>query len=133
MRGKMANSLKRTLAIQLNHTMLKLKKVWEYQDQTLMRDGRYTNEGFKKFWLSLDSAVEFWTKHLAPGGSRKAATFHPDIHRKEDFRNQAVSTSYQQQRPQHGYDRFHWKNKWTTHSARHNTQHPSSRKRLFLS
>ena len=67
LRGKFAKSLKSSLEIMPNHMMLKLIKVWNYEDSTLARNNNYTTPGFIKFWESLDSAEQFWCKTLAPG------------------------------------------------------------------
>ena len=65
-RNKLGKSMKASIDIQPNHIILKLLKIWEYDNSSLFREGHFTPEGFCKYWLSVDSAVEFWHKHLAP-------------------------------------------------------------------
>ena len=74
LRGKFTQSLKANLEIQENHMMLKPKKIWDYQDSTLFRNGSFTDIGFKTFCKSFDSAIEFWCKHLAGGNKPLSST-----------------------------------------------------------
>ena len=57
LRGKFAKSLKSSLEIMPNHMMLKLIKIWNYEDSTLAHNNNYTTQGFIHFLESLDSAV----------------------------------------------------------------------------
>ena len=77
--GKFTQSLKANLEIQPNHMMMKLKKIWEYQDPTLMRYDTMTPTRFNKFWRSIDSAIEFYFSHLAPGTKVQLGTVTPVV------------------------------------------------------
>ena len=52
------------------HIMMKMVKVWDSKDQLLYRNGRFTEIGFSRYWAAIDSAVQFWDKHLVPKGGQ---------------------------------------------------------------
>ena len=79
LRGKFTRSLKANLEIQPNHMMMKLNKIWEYQDPILVRYDTVTPTSFNKFWRSIDSAIEFYFSHLAPGTKGQMGTAAPVV------------------------------------------------------
>ena len=65
-RNKMTQSIKSGLRQQVDHISLSPKKFWSFHDSSLISEGRVTKAGYRTFWKSFDSAIEFWCKHLAP-------------------------------------------------------------------
>ena len=103
LRSKFAKSVKASLHIQRNHMMLKLIKIWTYDNDNLATNSSYTPEGFRKFWASVDSAITFWANNLAPG--RKASKLD-----QQQSHMEGPLPSY----PHEGYqvpfvrDKYHW-------------------------
>ena len=116
LRVKMANSMKSGLATNPNHITLHMKKVWDPEDGTLYREGHFTKSGFKSYWLSIDSALEFWDCHLAP----KLSKHHPS-EKTAPNKNRENSFHYHQKYSHHSdyshyshhqrNDKFHWSDK----------------------
>ena len=72
------------------HIMMKMVKVWDSKDQLLYRNGRFTEIGFSKYWAAIDSAVQFWDKHLVPKGNqvqKPSQTAKSDDNKKGDFQS----------------------------------------------
>ena len=63
--AKFTRSLENVLAVLDNHTMFKLKKIWSFDEPTLYLDDKFTKRGFRHYWYSVNSAIEFWHTHLA--------------------------------------------------------------------
>ena len=100
LRNKFAKSIKSSLHIQPHHMMLKLLKVWNYEDTSLAKANRYTLPSYKAFWKSLDSATEFWMKNLAPRNASAESTLE---------QQQGTNEPRRFNRPVHhaGFHRFH--------------------------
>ena len=51
-----------------NMSILQMIKFWEHTDSNLFvfDNYRFTSEGLKKYWLSIDSAVRFWDVAIFP-------------------------------------------------------------------
>ena len=118
MRNKFGTSIKHQVTIQPNHSMMRLKKVWDFKDTSLIRDGKFTPQGFNNFWMSLDSAIEFWCRNLAPGEKNfkgDATQSQPQHLKHPTFMpfNQGRPLG-QPARKLTGNDRFHWKNRNST-------------------
>ena len=62
---KMDKVMKNTLEKLKGHIMLRLKKVWKYEDHFYF-DQFYTKKGMTHYWKSVDSTTQFWDRHLAP-------------------------------------------------------------------
>ena len=80
-RAKFTRSLKNVLTVLDNHTMLKLKKIWSFDEPTLFAENKFTKRGFRCYWYSVDSAIEFWHNHLATKKSRPKAPLHQRLPR----------------------------------------------------
>ena len=107
LRGKFTKSLKSTLGFQSKHMMLKLLKVWQYEDSSLVNENRYTSNGYRDFWLSLDSAIEFWSNNLAP--KPKSAIQREQKREHHTSLNQHNDDERFFIRPANFYqDRYHW-------------------------
>ena len=88
-REKITSSIKTVTSTFNNHIMLQLKKIWDAEDRTLFKHKRLTEIGLGKYWESVDSAIEFWCKHLAPQSRLQSATAdrqQADTKRKPFFR-----------------------------------------------
>ena len=92
-RDKMDRVMKGTISILERHILLRPKKVWDEQDGNLYRNGRFTTVSFKQFWLSFDSAIQFWDKHLASKGAR---AFIPG--------KEKCNSKFEDRRPRQFYD-----------------------------
>ena len=44
--------------------MLTLKKVWDFGNGALFYQDHFTADGFETYWKSVDSAIQFWDRHL---------------------------------------------------------------------
>ena len=78
LRQKMTTSIKSAIGMQKSHTMLTMKKIWDYQDGSLYYHDRFITEGFETFWKSIDSALNFWYTHLAQKNYDSSAKYHID-------------------------------------------------------
>ena len=49
-------------------TLLKMVKIWEYEDCNVFMKEAYmfTWDGLDKYWSSIDSAITYWNVILAP-------------------------------------------------------------------
>ena len=65
LRALFARSTRNALMAYPGHISLQLKKIWEFKDSALFAN-YFTNIGFKNYWRSVDSAIQFWIKQLAP-------------------------------------------------------------------
>ena len=76
-RGKMAKAMKSALIPQSDHIVLNLKKNWDHSDSSLVQNNRITHNGYKKYWMSFDSAMEFWDRHLSSKAVVTQAQYKP--------------------------------------------------------
>ena len=121
LRNKLTKSIKSTLEIQQHQMMLKIVICWEYDNSSLYRNGFFTADGFHKYWQSIDSAIEFWARNLAPaaqkGKSKQGKKLKSEVHclgTDNSFQsNQGniilhIYNSYRK-------DRFHWRKPLSNH------------------
>ena len=66
LRMKIDKVLKNTTTTHHGHTMMRLKKYSDFNNRSLFQAGAYTNHGWETFWSSIDSAIQFWDRHLSP-------------------------------------------------------------------
>ena len=64
-RQKMDKVMKNTIDQHRGHILLRLKKVWEFNNHSYFNKA-VTPLCLEAFWRSVDSAVQFWDQHLAP-------------------------------------------------------------------
>ena len=43
-----------------NMKVIRMKKEWDHEDNTLFRFGRFSSKGLDKYWASIDVAVKHW-------------------------------------------------------------------------
>ena len=65
-RAKIDKVLRNSINARKNHTMMRMKKYWDYNDLALVKGKGFSSYGWDTFWMSIDSAVQFWDRHLAP-------------------------------------------------------------------
>ena len=65
-RVKIDKVLRNSLNGRKDHTMMCMKKYWDFNDLSLFNGNSYSNNGWETFWLSIDSAIQSWDRHLAP-------------------------------------------------------------------
>ena len=67
LREELGQVLKECADMKSNMSSLQMLKVWDSEDSSLFRydNYRFTAEGLKKYWLSIDSAVRFWCTAIA--------------------------------------------------------------------
>ena len=108
-RAKMEKTLKTMLDVPKSHIMMRLIKVWEFSDQNAFRNGHMTELGFNKFWKSVDSAIQFWDRHLAPQSNKTFNTglnqTEPSFTMKKSFSNDKFHWNKDQHRPRGHYNR----------------------------
>ena len=112
--------------------MMRLKKYWDFNDRSLIVNGKNISQtGWETYWMSIDSAVQFWERHLAPKSLGFSHLLNGDKHDHmiEVFQSHNVSKSgfYQgrtsdSSRPKNSHhgdyfgrnDKFHWRrtNNW---------------------
>ena len=80
LRKKFTKALRSSLDLVNDHIMLKLVRVWDDKEYHLCNDGFYTDKGIKRYCEAIDSAIQFWDKHLAPRRTPDVphATLHND-------------------------------------------------------
>ena len=59
LRRKFNSALYEITDLQTNMHVLKMKKIWDYNDTSLFRNDRFTSEGLLKYWESIDSSFKF--------------------------------------------------------------------------
>ena len=79
-------------------------------------NGAFTPTGFKKYYLSTDSAIKFWDDQLAPSSNKKSA----NIERKQQA-DQIIQQRNLSKKPWNGKakpffsfyrkDKYHWTNR----------------------
>ena len=91
---------------------MKLVKFWDFGARSYYRDGHFTTEGIETYWKSIDSAIEFWQRNLAPGGSTylKRKPENKIWNNPKNLKNPDFVPSFFK-RNQFQVDRFHWKQK----------------------
>ena len=72
--------------------MLKLRKIWNEEDSSLVKEGRYMESGFQKYWNSLDSAIQFWNQHLAPKNNPKG--LNPAVDTERGYKSRRFSNAH---------------------------------------
>ena len=50
--------------------IIRMKKEWEFDDNSIYRLGHYSSEGLRRYWQSIDQAVRHWDTFIA---SKKAS------------------------------------------------------------
>ena len=58
-RRKFNSSLQNVVDLQKDMRMMRLKKVWDYDDSSLFRNEHFTSDGLVKYWEAIDSSLHF--------------------------------------------------------------------------
>ena len=115
-REKMDKVMKKTIEDFNGQIMLRMKKIWDPQDTRLTHNGTLMEVGFKTYWASINSAIQFWDRHLAP----KSTSFNHFTSSGTKLVEDKLPTFFKHQggtkRPWNnyhgnvqGYNQFHWK------------------------
>ena len=72
-RGRFTSALATAVTLHENTSMLKLVKFWDSNNTNLFLEEqyRYTNEGLKTYWKSVDAAIRFWCIALSKKFEKK--------------------------------------------------------------
>ena len=61
LRAKVDKVMRNTLNTRKRHTMMRMKKYWDFKDRSLIVNGKNISQsGWETYWMSIDSAVQFW-------------------------------------------------------------------------
>ena len=73
-RAKFTNAMANVVTLHQNTSMLRLVKCWDHNDSNLFLEQqyRYTNEGLKVNWRSVDAAIRFWGIAIAKKFEKKS-------------------------------------------------------------
>ena len=63
-RKKFNNCLEACSVLYGEMQILRLKKFWEYQDESLVKDKKLSAAGYQAFWCSVDSAFRHWNTFI---------------------------------------------------------------------
>ena len=73
-RQKFSKCLESAVQLYAQMSTLKLLKIWNYDDSSLLRDKRFTAAGLQAYWASLDSAFRHQDTFIVVKQSLKGAT-----------------------------------------------------------
>ena len=75
---KFNSALEKSVKFYSEMQILKMKKIWQSDDTSLVtQNGRITAKGISKYWLSVDSAIQFWNTNFGSKSSYSAMSRAP--------------------------------------------------------
>ena len=85
-----------------NVSALELKKIWDPRNSALVKDNRFTAEGFKQYWEAVDRTIRYCDSIIL-----KKKTYRKGVHHSQSEPKFTVKLS---QKDMGQNDRFRWKN-----------------------
>ena len=95
-RRKFNSVLQSVTSVLPDTQIMRMKKIWNAEDDSLFQNGKFTSEGLLKFWSSIDNGFEY----NDTGGRRPIAKQQPQRAAPQDYRRQGNFSG--------NYDRYHW-------------------------
>ena len=86
MRQELTHAIKRIVDTKKDMSTLSMIKVWDSEDRgNIMENGlRYTSQGLKNYWLSIDSAIRYWCTAICPKIGQKRMKNNPRFNNRSD-------------------------------------------------
>ena len=78
LREEVGVALREVTESKINMSCLPMLKIWDPEDQNAFRyeSYRFTSEGLRKYWLSIDSAIKFWCTAISTKIAKNMAKSH---------------------------------------------------------